>query len=122
MLMPMDFDPGRTYPLVLEIHGGPHGQYGWAFMHEFQILAGMGYLVLYLNPRGSDGYGEHFRRQVVRDWGGKDYLDLMTALHQAIEGSGSLNAIRMGVWRGFYRGTRTSTVPAQDQHSPATGA
>src|SRR5207245_1436059 len=65
MLRPADFDPNRIYPLVLEIHGRPHGQYGSAFMHEFQVLAGMGYMVLYINPRGSDGYGEHFRRQVV---------------------------------------------------------
>ncbi len=122
MLKPTDFDPGRTYPLVLEIHGGPHGQYGWAFMHEFQILAGMGYLVLYLNPRGSDGYGEHFRRQVVRDWGGKDYIDLMTALDQAIERSGSVDVSRMGVGGGSYGGYMTNWVIGQTSRFSAAVA
>src|SRR5713226_1189345 len=122
MLKPMDFDPGRTYPLVLEIHGGPHGQYGWAFMHEFQILAGMGYLVLCLNPRGSDGYGEHFRRQVVRDWGGKDYIDLMTALDQAIERSGSVDVSRMCVGGGSYGGYMTNWVIGQTNRFSAAVA
>jgi len=122
MLKPPDFDTDRTYPLVLEIHGGPHGQYGWAFMHEFQILAGMGYLVLYLNPRGSDGYGEHFRRQVVRDWGGKDYIDLMTALDQAIERSGSVDVSRMGVGGGSYGGYMTNWVIGQTSRFSAAVA
>ncbi len=122
MLKPVDFDPNRTYPLVLEIHGGPHGQYGWAFMHEFQILAGMGYLVLYLNPRGSDGYGEHFRRQVVRDWGGKDYIDLMTALDRAIERSGSVDVSRMGVGGGSYGGYMTNWVIGQTNRFSAAVA
>src|SRR6266700_3494011 len=104
LLRPPDFDASRRYPLVMEVHGGPHGQYGWAFFHELQILAGMGYMVLYINPRGSDGYGEHFRRQVVRDWGGKDYLDLMSALDQAIDRTGSVDVGRMGVGGGSYGG------------------
>src|SRR6266852_1792775 len=122
MLKPRDFDLGGTDQLVLEIHGGPHGQYGWAFMHEFQILAGMGYLVLYLNPRGSDGYGEHFRRQVVRDWGGKDYVDLMTALDQAIERSGSVDVSRMGVGGGSYGGYMTNWVIGQTSRFSAAVA
>jgi dipeptidyl aminopeptidase/acylaminoacyl peptidase len=122
MLKPADFDPNRKYPLVLEIHGGPHGQYGWAFMHEFQVLVGMGYLVLYINPRGSDGYGEHFRRQVVRDWGGKDYIDLMTALDQAIERSGSIDVSRMGVGGGSYGGYMTNWVIGQTNRFSAAVA
>jgi len=122
MLRPADFDPNRIYPLVLEIHGGPHGQYGSAFMHEFQVLAGMGYMVLYINPRGSDGYGEHFRRQVVRDWGGKDYIDLMTALDQAIERSGSVDVSRMGVGGGSYGGYMTNWVIGQTNRFSAAVA
>ncbi len=72
LLKPQGLDPQKVHPLVLEVHGGPHGQYGWAFFHELQVLVGMGYVVLLVNPRGSDGYGERFRREVVRDWGGKD--------------------------------------------------
>jgi dipeptidyl aminopeptidase/acylaminoacyl peptidase len=113
LLKPPDFDPSRQYPLVMAIHGGPHMQYGWAFFHEFQILAGMGYLVLYTNPRGSDGYGEHFRRQVVRDWGGKDYIDLMNALDQLIERTGYVDAGRMGVGGGSYGGYLTNWIIGQ---------
>src|SRR4029077_12343343 len=80
------------------------GQYGWSFFHELQILAGMGYMVLYVNPRGSDGYGEHFRRQVVRDWGGKDYIDLMSALDQTIASTGTVDVSRMGIGGGSYGG------------------
>jgi dipeptidyl aminopeptidase/acylaminoacyl peptidase len=113
LLKPQDFDATRRYPLVMEIHGGPHAQYGWAFFHEFQVLAGMGYLVLYTNPRGSDGYGEHFRRQVVRDWGGKDYIDLMSALDQLIERTGYVDAGRMGVGGGSYGGYMTNWIIGQ---------
>jgi len=113
VLRPQNFDAGRRYPLVLEVHGGPHGQYGWAFFHELQILAGMGYMVLYVNPRGSDGYGEHFRRQVVRDWGGKDYIDLMTSLDETIERTDSVDVSRMGIGGGSYGGYMTNWVIGQ---------
>jgi dipeptidyl aminopeptidase/acylaminoacyl peptidase len=113
LLKPENFDAGRLHPLVVEIHGGPHSQYGWAFFHELQILAGMGYLVLYTNPRGSDGYGERFRKEVVRDWGGKDYIDLMAAVDQLIERSGAVDTSRMGVGGGSYGGYMTNWVIGQ---------
>ena len=113
LLKPQDFDVSRLHPLVLEIHGGPHGQYGWAFFHEMQILAGMGYLVLYTNPRGSDGYGERFRKEVVRDWGGKDYVDLMSAVDQIVERNGAVDTARMGVGGGSYGGYMTNWVIGQ---------
>lgn len=110
VLKPPDFDPARKHPLILQIHGGPHGQYGWAFFHEFQMLSGMGFLVLYTNPRGSDGYGEAFKRACVRDWGGRDYEDLMTALDQFIERTGFVDEARMGVAGGSYGGFMTNWV------------
>jgi dipeptidyl aminopeptidase/acylaminoacyl peptidase len=122
LLRPDHFDPGRRYPLVLEVHGGPHGQYGWAFFHELQVLAGMGYMVLYVNPRGSDGYGEFFRRQVVRDWGGKDYVDLMSALDQAIESTGAVDVSRMGIGGGSYGGYMTNWVIGQTNRFSAAVA
>ncbi|HEX9549028.1 MAG TPA: S9 family peptidase, partial [Acidimicrobiales bacterium] len=122
LLRPDHFDPGRRYPLVMEVHGGPHGQYGWAFFHELQILAGMGYMVLYVNPRGSDGYGEFFRRQVVRDWGGKDYVDLMSALDQAIETTNSVDVSRMGIGGGSYGGYMTNWVIGQTNRFSAAVA
>jgi acylaminoacyl-peptidase len=110
LLKPPGFDPSRKHPLVMEIHGGPHGQYGWAFFHEFQVLAGMGFLVFAVNPRGSDGYGEEFKRAVVGDWGGRDYEDLMTSLDQLIERTGFVDEARMGVGGGSYGGFMTNWI------------
>src|SRR2546421_3725723 len=104
VLKPPGHDPGRLHPAVLEIHGGPHAQYGWTFFHELQILAGMGFVVFYMNPRGSDGYGERFRREVVRDWAGKDYIDIMSSLDQVIERTGYIDTKRLGVGGGSYGG------------------
>ncbi|MHB8611527.1 MAG: prolyl oligopeptidase family serine peptidase [Candidatus Dormibacteraceae bacterium] len=113
VLKPEGLDPEKVHPLVLEVHGGPHGQYGWAFFHELQVLAGRGYVVLYLNPRGSDGYGERFRREVVRDWGGKDYADLMSALDQLIERTGYVDTNRLGIGGGSYGGYMTNWAIGQ---------
>jgi dipeptidyl aminopeptidase/acylaminoacyl peptidase len=110
LLKPPGFDPGRRWPLVMEVHGGPHGEYSWAFFHEFQVLAGAGYLVFYVNPRGSCGYGEDFQRACVLDWGGKDYGDLMTSLDQLIERTGYVDSDRMGVAGGSYGGFMTNWV------------
>jgi len=122
LLKPEHFDAARLYPLVLEVHGGPHGQYGWAFFHELQMLAGMGYLVLYANPRGSDGYGERFRSEVVRDWGGKDYVDLMTAVDQLIERTGAVDTSRLGIGGGSYGGYMTNWVIGQTDRFAAAVA
>src|SRR3989442_8867988 len=110
ILKPQGHDPDRVYPTVLEIHGGPHAQYGWSFFHELQILAGMGFVVFYMNPRGSDGYGERFRREVVRDWAGKDYIDIMSSLDQIIERAGYIDASRLGVGGGSYGGYMTNWI------------
>ena len=113
VLKPPDFTAGKVYPAVMEIHGGPHAQYGWSFFHELQILAGMGFVVFYMNPRGSDGYGETFRRAVVRDWAGKDYVDLMSSLDQLIERTGYIDAGRLGVGGGSYGGYMTNWIVGQ---------
>src|SRR5438128_301483 len=110
ILKPQGHDPDRVYPTVLEIHGGPHAQYGWSFFHELQILASMGFVVFYMNPRGSDGYGERFRREVVRDWAGKDYIDIMSSLDQIIERAGYIDASRLGVGGGSYGGYMTNWI------------
>ncbi len=122
VLKPPDHDPDRLYPTVMEIHGGPHAQYGWSFFHELQILAGMGYVVFYMNPRGSDGYGERFRRSVVRDWAGKDYIDLMTSLDQLIESTGYIDTKRMGVGGGSYGGYMTNWIVGQTDRFAAAVA
>ena len=109
LLKPRDFDPKKRWPLVLEIHGGPHSTYGHSFFHEFQVLAGRGYAVLYLNPRGSHAYGEAFVRACVGDWGGKDYLDLMAGVDHAL-GLGWVDPARLYVTGGSYGGFMTNWV------------
>jgi dipeptidyl aminopeptidase/acylaminoacyl peptidase len=109
LLVPRGFDPAKRWPLVLEIHGGPHGAYGHSFFHEFQVLAGRGYAVLYANPRGSHAYGDAFVRACVGDWGGKDYLDLMAGVDHAL-GLGWVDPGRLYVTGGSYGGFMTNWI------------
>jgi len=83
LMKPYGYQEGSQYPLVMEIHGGPNSTYGNTFFHEFQVLAGMGYGVLYTNPRGSLGYGEDFATVIVGDWCGIDARDLQFMAEEA---------------------------------------
>src|SRR5262249_4473002 len=71
-------------PLILSIHGGPHNYFGDAFSFDHQLFAARGYAVLYVNPRGSGGYGEDFARAVLQDWGGEGFQDLLAVVGQAL--------------------------------------
>ncbi len=84
LVTPPDFDPGRRYPFILEIHGGPISNYGDRFSAEMQLLAAAGYVVLYANPRGSTGYGEEFGDLLYHDYPGQDYDDLMSGVDAVI--------------------------------------
>lgn len=84
------------YPTILYIHGGPHLAYGYAFQFDFQMLAGAGYGVLFLNHRASTGYGDSFSTAIKGDWGNLDYQDLMSGVDHAIE-LGLADADRLGV-------------------------
>jgi dipeptidyl aminopeptidase/acylaminoacyl peptidase len=107
LMLPPDFDEGRKYPLVLQIHGGPHVAYGESFFHEFQVLAARGYIVLYTNPRGSQGYGQAFSDAILNDWGGVDYDDLM-AFVDHVEALPYVDGDRMAVAGGSYGGYMTA--------------
>ncbi len=109
LLKPEGFDSKRSYPMVLQIHGGPHTAYGHSFFHEFQVLAGKGYVVLYTNPRGSQSYGERFAHACVGDWGGKDYEDLMAAVDH-LTAQGYVDTRRLGVTGGSYGGFMTNWI------------
>ena len=84
------------YPAILYIHGGPHAAYGYGFHFDFQMLAGAGYGVLFLNHRASTGYGDSFSTAIKGDWGNLDYQDLMTGVDHAIA-LGLADADRLGV-------------------------
>ncbi|MGH7461495.1 MAG: S9 family peptidase, partial [Longimicrobiales bacterium] len=80
IVKPPDFDPARKYPLIMEIHGGPHGMYNVAFNYPFQNFAANGYVVLYTNPRGSTGYGSAFGNAIKHAYPSVDYDDLMAGV------------------------------------------
>lgn len=106
-LRPTGAPPERELPAILEIHGGPAAMYGWSFFLEFQLLAARGFSVVYVNPRGSTGYGRLFSGAVINDWGGKDFEDIMAGLDAAIE-RGGIDSERLGVAGGSYGGFMTN--------------
>jgi dipeptidyl aminopeptidase/acylaminoacyl peptidase len=109
LMKPPDFDEAKMWPLVLEVHGGPHTAYGHSFFHEFHVLAGRGYAVLFTNPRGSHAYGQRFVEACVGDWGGKDYEDLMAAVDHALA-LGWVDSKRLYVTGGSYGGFMTNWI------------
>jgi dipeptidyl aminopeptidase/acylaminoacyl peptidase len=107
---PIGWQAGKKYPLILSIHGGPAGQYGVDWYHEFQVYAAKGYAVLFTNPRGSTGYGQKFERGIVNEWGGKDYQDVMNGLDAALQRYPWIDQDRMGVTGGSYGGFMTNWI------------
>lgn len=104
---PPNFDPSKKYPLILEIHGGPHGAYGFIFTHEFQWMAAKGYVVLYVNPRGSTSYGQDFGNIIQYHYPGDDYKDLMAGVDEVIK-RGYIDTSKMGVTGGSGGGVLTN--------------
>jgi dipeptidyl aminopeptidase/acylaminoacyl peptidase len=96
IVKPPDFDPAKQWPLILHIHGGPHGMYNVGFNFSFQHLAAAGYLVLYTNPRGSTGYGTDFGNAIDDSYPSVDYDDLMAGV-DAVVGRGWVDTDRMYV-------------------------
>jgi dipeptidyl aminopeptidase/acylaminoacyl peptidase len=118
LLKPADFDPNKKYPLVLDIHGGPNGFYGYSFSPVQQALATNGFVVVYSNPRGSSSYGREFTMQVTEDWGGEDYRDLMGVVDKALE-LPYVDAERTGIYGYSYGGYMTSWIIGQTQRFKA---
>ncbi len=110
LVKPLNWQPGRTYPLVFSIHGGPAGQYGVDWFQEFQVYAAHGWAVFFTNPRGSTGYGRAFQRGIENEWGGKDYVDVMNGLDAVIASNPWLDTTRLGVTGGSYGGYMTNWI------------
>jgi dipeptidyl aminopeptidase/acylaminoacyl peptidase len=104
---PPNFDASKKYPLILEIHGGPHAAYGFVFTHEFQWMAAKGYVVLYTNPRGSTSYGQNFGNIIQYNYPGDDYQDLMKGVDEVLK-RGYVDAKKMGVTGGSGGGVLTN--------------
>lgn len=110
LMKPVGFEDGKKYPLILEIHGGPHAMYANTYFNEFQILAAQGFAVLYVNPRGSHGYGQKFVDAVRGDYGGNDYQDLMNAVDYVLNQYDFIDKERLGVTGGSYGGFMTNWI------------
>lgn len=109
LMKPYGYTPGKKYPLVLYIHGGPHSSYDEGWFDEFQNLAGAGMFVLFTNPRGSYGYGADFTYSTRGRWGAEDYQDLMKAVDIAAARP-DVDSTRMGVTGGSYGGFMTAWI------------
>ena len=119
LLLPPDFDPAKRYPLVLDVHGGPHGFYGQTFNAIQQCLATNDLLVVFANPRGSSSYGRDFAQQVITDWGGEDYQDLQAVVDAVVERP-YVDADRLGIWGYSYGGYMTAwTIGQTDRFKAA---
>ena len=109
IVKPPDFDPAKTYPLMLAIHGGPHGMYNTGFNFGWQEHAARGYVVLYTNPRGSSGYGSAFGNAIKWAYPSQDYDDLMRGVDEVIA-RGYVDEKRMYVYGCSGGGVLTAWV------------
>ena len=108
-LTPPGFDASKKYPMVLQIHGGPHAAYGYTFTHEFLSQAARGYVVVYINPRGSTTYGGDFANVIQYHYPGDDYQDLMKGVDEIV-GRGFMDSSKLGVTGGSGGGLLTNWI------------
>ena len=113
LLLPPGLDESKRYPLVVNIHGGPHGSFYDGFNPVEQALATVGYLVLSVNPRGSSTYGPDFLKAVLRDWGGEDFRDIMASVDEVCA-LPYVDTDRLGVYGYSYGGFMSSWAIGHD--------
>ncbi len=101
------------WPLILQVHGGPHGMFGYAFNASVHYAAARGYATLMVNPRGSSGYGQKFSDGCVNNWGGGDYKDLMAAVDFVLKTHTQADARNLFVTGGSYGGFMTNWIVTQ---------
>jgi dipeptidyl aminopeptidase/acylaminoacyl peptidase len=109
IMKPFGFEPEKKYPAILEIHGGPKTVYGEVFFHEMQLLASEGYVVLYCNPRGSDGRGNEFA-DIRGKYGTIDYEEIMQFVDECLKNFAFIDEDRLGVTGGSYGGFMTNWI------------
>lgn len=119
MVKPPDDQPGKRYPAILRIHGGPVWQYYHDFANfDWQVFAAAGYVVLGVNPRGSSGRGEKFSTAIWAAWGEKDGEDVLAAVDYAVR-QGVADPERLGIGGWSYGGILTNEVIARDRRFKA---
>lgn len=112
LIRPVGYEPGRKYPMVLKIHGGPHSAYGNTWFRTFHVLSNAGFFVLYPNPRGSSNYGHAFTYATRGKWGEMDSEDFLTGLDAAMAKYPDIDPRRIGVSGGSYGGFMTNWLSA----------
>jgi dipeptidyl aminopeptidase/acylaminoacyl peptidase len=113
LVKPSSYMPGKLYPLLLRIHGGPNGQDDWSFSFEREFFAAQGYVVLAVNYRGSSGRGSAFQKAIFGDWGRKEVMDLLGAVDQAVALK-IADPARLGIGGWSYGGILTDYTIATD--------
>ena len=121
IIKPPDFDPSKRYPMMLAIHGGPHGMYNVGFNFGWQNHAANGYVVLYTNPRGSSGYGSDFGNSIKNAYPGKDFDDLMAGVDLVVD-RGYIDDQNMFVYGCSGGGVLTSWVVGHTDRFAAASA
>ncbi len=124
VMKPANFQAGKKYPTILNIHGGPSAMWGpgeSSMWHEFQYYAAKGYVVVYGNPRGSGGYGADFLRANINDWGTGPTSDVLTSLDLAAK-EGFIDTSRLAVTGGSYAGYLVAWIVGHDQRFKAACA
>jgi dipeptidyl aminopeptidase/acylaminoacyl peptidase len=119
VMTPPGFNSKKSYPTILYIHGGPAAAYPSAYFHEFQYLAGQGYVVIYSNPRGGTSYGEAHKAAISKGWGKEDYHDLMRFADHCQKEFSFIDKARMGVAGGSYGGYMTNWIIGHTQRFAA---
>lgn len=119
LLPPANREEGKKYPVIVQIHGGPHGMYAYDFFHEMQAMAAKGYAVVLCNPRGSAGYGELFTGCTRANWGVADMPDVIAALEAAIETVDWIDPESLGITGGSYGGYLTNWIIGHDDRFKA---
>jgi len=107
---PPYFDSRERYPMLLNVHGGPHAMRGISFNSAFQTVAASGYVLAVINPRGSSGYGQEFSDGCVKDWGGGDYEDYMMGVDYLLSTRDYIDSEKLGVYGGSYGGFMTNWI------------
>jgi dipeptidyl aminopeptidase/acylaminoacyl peptidase len=113
IVKPASYEPGKKYPTLLIIHGGPNGQDDHSFTFDNEFFAANGYVVLNINYRGSSGRGSAYQRAIYADWGNREVLDLLGAVDQAVA-AGIADPERLGIGGWSYGGILTDYTIATD--------